>query len=220
MLVAPHPRAGARLPPGPCGDLADEVAPSRVFQVAQPVSDRIDSRFGRKLIDVELVGEGVRHGRDAPEPGCARNRRHVVDNDAMVGEVIGADRGSVAHFRHRRRRRDLASEKERKRRRGVGGIARREIVSGDVAARIESAVDIHQLGRALGLPLMLLLAGELHAHGARDRAREQRGVGGDVVRAVAPVATGGLHSDHLDLALRKIEKQRKVAPHPKRILRA
>ena len=43
---------------------------------------------------------------------------------------------------------------------------------------------------------MLLLAGELHPHRRTHRAGQQGGIGGDIVGAIAAIATGGLHAHH------------------------
>ena len=205
---------GVRLPFGSRGDLLDEVSPARVPEIAQTVGDRVDARLRRQFIDIGFVGERVGQGGHAPQPGRARDRRHIVDDHPMIGEIVRADRRAVAHLGNRGRRRNLACEDQRQRRRGVGWIAGGEVIGHDAAARVEPAVDAHELARALRLPLMLLIARQLHPDRAADRAGEQRGVGGRVVRAVAPVAPGGFHPDHLDGVFGKVEKQREVAPHP------
>ncbi len=159
VLVAPLPSAAARLPGRLCGDLSDQLDGALVLEVAQPISDGIDLGLGREFVDVGLMREGVRHRRYAPEPGCPRDRGHVVDDDAMVVEIIRTDGGAIAHLRDGGRRSDLSREQERERRRRVRRIARREIVGGDAALGVEPAVDVHELAGALGLPLMLLIAG-------------------------------------------------------------
>ena len=164
--------------------------------------------------------KGVRHRRDAPQPCGAGERRHVVNRDAVVGEIIRADGGAVAHVGHVRGGHDLAGEQKRKRRRGVRGVACGEIIGRDAALAVEAAIHVHELRRALRLPLVFLIARELHPHRPPDRAREQGGVGRDVVRAVAPVAARRLHADDFDRALGKVEQQGEIAAHPQRILRA
>ncbi len=54
MLVASHLRADMRLPPNLGGDLIDEVDPPRVPEIAQPVSDRVDTGLGRKFVDIRI----------------------------------------------------------------------------------------------------------------------------------------------------------------------
>ncbi len=65
---------------------------------------------------------------------------------------------------------------------------------------------------------MLLLAGQLHPDGTADRARQQHGIGGNVVGAVAAVATGGFHPDHVDFAVRPRHQQREIRAQEVRIL--
>ena len=104
--------------------------------------------------------------------------------------------------------------------RGVGRIAGGKIVSGNAAVGAQPALDVHQLRSALGLPGVLLLAGQLHPDRPADRARQQYRVGGDVVGAVAAVAAGGFHPDHVDVALRPLQQPGEVGAQQMRILRA
>ena len=67
---------------------------------------------------------------------------------------------------------------------------------------------------------MLLLARQLHADRTADRARQQQRVGRDVVGAVAAVAAGGLHPDHLDLGFAAMDQQCEVGAQMVRVLRA
>ena len=67
---------------------------------------------------------------------------------------------------------------------------------------------------------MFLLARQLHAHRPADGARQQHRVGGNVVGAVAAVAAGGLHPDHLDLGFAAMDQPRQLGAQMVRILRA
>ncbi len=67
---------------------------------------------------------------------------------------------------------------------------------------------------------MLLLARELHADGAADRAGQQNGVGGNVVGAVAAVAAGRFQPDHLDLGFAPVNQPRQFGAQMMRVLRA
>ena len=79
---------------------------------------------------------------------------------------------------------------------------------------------LHQLGRALGFPRVLLLARELHAHRLADRARQQGGVGRHIVSAVAAVATRGLHADHVDLHIGQTHQAGQIGAQYMRALAA
>ena len=47
-----------------------------------------------------------------------------------------------------------------------------ELIAGDAAVAVEAAAHVHQLGGALGLPALLLLARQLHPDRAADRLRQ------------------------------------------------
>ena len=79
---------------------------------------------------------------------------------------------------------------------------------------------LHQLGCALGLPRVLLLARELHAHRLADRARQQGGVGRHIVGAVAAVATRGLHADHINLHIGQTHQAGQIGAQHMRTLAA
>ena len=132
--------------------------------------------------------------------------------------VVRRDRGAVAHFEHIGSRRNRTRQQQRQRRRVVGGIARGKIIAGDTAVGAQSALHVDQLCRALRLPGVLLLAAQLHPDGTADRARQQHGIGGNVVGAVAAVATGGFHPDHVDFAVRSRHEQREISAQDVRVL--
>src|SRR5256886_13563596 len=62
----------------------------------------------------------------------------------------------------------------------------------NVAGRVEPSGDVDERRRALGIPAVLVVPHPLHAHGPSHLAREQRGVGGRVLVAVAAIATGAV----------------------------
>src|SRR5205085_6814585 len=78
---------------------------------------------------------------------------------------------------------------------------------GHIAAGVEYCPQVDQRRRALRIPAVLVAARPLHAHRAPDRLREQRGVAGRVLMAVAAVAARAFevdaayirrgHSEHL-----------------------
>ncbi len=191
-----------------------------ILQIAQAVFDRIDAGFIGAFVDPGFMRKRVRQRRDAAQPGGAHDRRHVVRDHAQIVVVVGRDRGAVAHLEHGWRVRDGAGQQQRQRRCAVRRIARGKIITGDAAVGVQSAIDVHQLRGALGLPGVLLLARQLHADGPADRARQQHRVGGDVVGAVAAVAAGGLHPDHLDLGFAAMDQPRQVGAQMVRVLRA
>ena len=67
---------------------------------------------------------------------------------------------------------------------------------------------------------MLLFARQLHADRSADRARQQHRIGGDVVGAVAAIAAGGFHPDHVDFDLGRCQQQREIGAQHVRVLRA
>ena len=209
-----------RLPAGALGHRIDEIDRARVLQIAQAILDRIDAGFIGAFVDPGFMRKGVRQRRDAAQPGGAHDRRHVVRHHAQIVVVVGRDRGAVAHLEHGRRVRDGAGQQQRQRRRAVRWIARGKIIAGDAAVGVQSAIDVHQLRGALGLPRVLLLARQLHANGPADGARQQHRVGGNVIGAVAAVAAGGLHPDHLDLGFAAMDQPRQLGAQMVRVLRA
>ena len=211
-------RAGG--PAGAFGDGVDEIDRAGILEIAQPVFDRIDAGLGGEFVDIGFVGKGIRQCRDAAKPRCAHDRRHVVRHHAHGVVIVRRDRGAVAHLEHGRDRRNRSGQQQRQGRRAVGRIARGKIVTGDAAVGVQSAIDVHQLRGAFRLPGVLLLAGQLHADGTADRARQQNRVGRNVIGAVAAIAAGGLQPDHLDFGFRPLQQQREVGAQDVRILRA
>ncbi|MEH2614720.1 hypothetical protein V1293_007009 [Bradyrhizobium sp. AZCC 1693] len=209
-----------RLPAGALGHRMDEIDRALVLHIAQAVLDRVDASFISAFVDPGFMRKRVRQRRDAAQPRGAHDRRHVVRDHAQIVIVVGWDRGAVAHLEDGGRVRDGAGQQQRQRRRAVRWIARGEIVAGDAAIGVQSAVDVHHLRGALRLPRVLLLARQLHANGPADGARQQDGVGGDVVGAVAAVAAGGLHPDHLDLGFAATDQPCQLGAQMVRVLRA
>ena len=192
----------ARAPAGTLGDGLHQIDRARIFEIAQAILDRVDAGFGSQFVDIGFVRERIGQRRDATKPRCAHDRRHVMRDHAHVFVIVRRDRGAVAHLEHIRRRRNRSGKQQRQGRGAVGGIACRKIISSDAAVGAQSALDVHQLGGALWLPGVLLLARQLHADRTAGRARQQNRVGRNIVGAVAAVAAGGLHPDHVDVCLR------------------
>ncbi len=139
---------------------------------------------------------------------------------AQIVVVVRRDRGAVAHLENGRRVRDGAGEQQRQRRRAVRWIAGGEVVSCDAAVGVQSAIDVHQLRGALGLPRVFLFARELHANGTADRAGQQYGVGRNVVGAVAAVAASGFQPDHFDFGFAPVNQSGQFGAQVMRVLRA
>ena len=213
-------RRGVRQPTRTRSGRCDKIARTLVFQVLQAERDRVGARRGRELVDVGLVRERVRQRRDTAQPRGAQDRRHVVRDDAQVGVVVGRHRRAVAHFVGVRCGLGSAREQQRERRRAVARVGGLEVAGRRTAFGIEPAAHLHELRRALRLPQVLLRARELHAHRRADRAREQRRIGGHVVGAVAAVAAGGLHADHVDCGVGQARQRREIGAQHVRVLRA
>src|SRR5436190_1661476 len=64
-----------------------------------------------------------------------------------------------------------------------------------------SAGNVQQLRRSLGVPAMFIRARPLHADGAPDRPRQDRRVGGGVLMAVHAIAPGAFEVDQAHLVL-------------------
>ncbi|CAB3959809.1 hypothetical protein LMG7053_06022 [Achromobacter ruhlandii] len=158
--------------------------------------------------------------RDAAQPRGAHQRRGVVADDAPAGIAVGRDRGAVAHFQHARLARHGAGQQQRQQRRVVGRIAHLEVIGQQLALVVQRGGHVHELARALGFPLVFLVAHQLHPHRRADGGRQQRGVGADVVGAVAAVAAGGLHADDLDAVLAQLEQAVQVGAQHVRVLGA
>jgi hypothetical protein len=213
-------RPGTHAPAGLLRGGLHQFDRARIVQVAQAKLHRIDTRRRRQLIDVRLVRERARQRRHAAQPRGAHDRRHVVDLHAQVVVAVGRARSAVAHLVGLRHRLDGAREQQRERGRAVRWIRRFEVVGGDAAIGHQTAIDLHQLRGALGLPRVLLLARELHAHRHADGAREQRRIGSHVVGAIAAVAARGFHADHIDLHVVHGHELREIGAQHVRVLRA
>ena len=195
----------ARLPAGAFGDRVDEIDRALVFQVAQAVLDRIDAGLRREFVDIGFMRERIGQRRDATKPGGAHDRRHVVRHHAHILVVVRRDRGAVAHLEYDMLRGNPPREQQRQGRRAVGGIACGKVVSSNTAIGVESTIDVHQLGGALRLPGVLLLARQLHADRTADRARQQQRIRSDVIGAVAAIAAGGFHPNDVDVRFRPFD---------------
>lgn len=201
---------GVPAPPGPLGGGLDQLDGPFVIEQAQPELDGIRARFGRELIDVRFVREGIGQCRHAAQPRCPEDGRHVLGRHAQRRVSVGRHRGSVAHLEGDRTRLDGARQQQGERRRRVRRVRRTEVVGHRATLAVEAAADLHQLSRALGFPGVFLRACELRPHRTADRARHQQGVRGNVVGAVAAVATGCLEPDYLDRGVRPAEQQGEV----------
>ncbi len=142
-----------------------------------------------------------------------------MHGDAEVPVGIGRDGGAIAHLHDVGNWRHLAGEDQGKGRRQIGGIAGFEIIGGRTALQIDTAAHIHDLGGALRLPGMFLLARQLHPDRSLYRPRQQRRVGRDVIGAIAAIAAGGFQPLDPDQLFRHVEQQRQIAAHGKRVLR-
>jgi CO/xanthine dehydrogenase Mo-binding subunit len=77
----------------------------------------------------------------------------------------------------------------------------------ELAAAGDGALDFHGHGRAVGLPLELVVTHPLQPHGPPiDRARQHGGVESNVVVAVVTVAASAFGVDAADVARREIER--------------
>jgi hypothetical protein len=66
---------------------------------------------------------------------------------------------------------------------------------------------------------MLLLATELHPYRCAHRFGQERRIGGNVVSAIAAIATCGFHPNHIYLGIVHATQYRKVSPQNMRVLR-
>ncbi|MDT4833035.1 hypothetical protein FQZ97_666200 [compost metagenome] len=213
-------RPGAHAPAGLLRGGLHELDRARIVQVPQAELHGVDTRRRGQLVDVRLVRERTRQRRHAAQPRGAHDRRHVVDLHAQVVVAVRRARGAVAHLVGLRHGLDRAREQQCQRGRAVRRVRSLEVVGGDAAVGHEPAVDLHELRGALGLPRMLLLARELHAHRRTHGTREQRGIGRHVVGAVAAVAARGLHAHDVDLHVVHAHELREIGAQDVRVLRA
>ncbi len=217
---AGHTRSGVREPAGLIRRGLHEFGRARVAQELQAERHRVHSGGGGQLVHIGFVREGVGQGRHAAQPRGAHDGRHVVDGHAQVLVVVGRARRAVAHLVGLGHGLDAAREQQGQRGCAVRRVRGLEIVGRHRAICVEPAAHLHELGRALGLPQVLLLARELHAHGRAHGTREQRGVGRDVVGAVAAVAARGLHADEVDVHVGHAHQARQVGAQHMGVLRA
>jgi hypothetical protein len=137
-----------------------------------------------------------------------------------VRKRIGRHRGAVTHLEGLRHRVYGAREQQGQRRRGVARVRGREVVGLRPAGAVQAATHLHQLGRALGFPELFLFTRQLHAHRCGDGARQQQGIGGHVVGAVAAVAAAGFQPDHVDGRRGQADQARQIGAQHMRVLRA
>ena len=147
------------------------------------------------------MGKTIRQRRHAAQPRRPQNRRHVVHRYAQVGEVVGWARRAIPHFKGLRHGLNRSRQQEREGRCGIRWIRCFKVIRSGRAIRVNAALHRHQLGRAFGLPLILLLSRELDSHRCADRARQQRGVCRDVIRPVAAIAPRRFHANDVHLQL-------------------
>ena len=213
-------RAGAHAPAGFLRGRLHQLDGAWIVQMAEAKLHRVDTGGCRQLVDVRLVRERTRKRRHAAQPRRAHDRRHVVDLDAQVVVGIRRARRAIAHFVRLRNRLDGPREQQGERRGTVGRVRSLEVIGRNRTIGKQPAVDLHQLRCALRLPRVFLLACELHPHRRADRTRQQRGIAGHVVGAVAAVTAGRFHANHVDLHIAHAHQFRKVGAQYMRTLRA
>ena len=183
----------------------------------QPEFDGIDAGRRGELVHERFVRVSVLHPAGCPDPRRPERRRLEPMADGVdVGERIGRRRilEDVAGIQRR-------FSRQVGQRRGHEGHAfgdERDLgdpelrLPGDnVAGRVEPSGDVDERRRALGIPAVLVVPHPLHAHGPSHLAREQRGVGGRVLVAVAAIATGAVEVETADLVGRHAERHGQVA---------
>ena len=157
-------RAGAANPARLFGRGLHQLGSTRVVQQLQAELHRVHTSSGGQFVHIGFMRKRVGQGRHAAQPRCAHDGRHVVDGHAQVVVLVGRARGAVAHLVGLGHGLDGAGEQQGQRGRAVGGVGRFKVVRRHGAIGLEPAAHLHELRRALGLPQMLLLARELHAH--------------------------------------------------------
>ncbi|CPJ84751.1 Uncharacterised protein [Bordetella pertussis] len=207
-------------PAGPACHFAQQIDGARIVQVAQAKRQRIGLGAFGQFVDEAVVRERIGQGRYAAQPGRAHDGGGIVAHHAQPVVAIRRHGRTVAHLQRTRLGGERPGQQQGQQGRVIGRIAGGEIVGGQAALRVDRATDFHQLRRALGLPGVLLLAAELHPHRPSHRARQQRGVGADIVGAIAAIAAGRLHADDLDARLAQAEQAVQVDAQHMGILRA
>ena len=195
LTRASNARAGVRQPARFIGRGLHQLDGARVFQQLQAKCDRVDPGSGGQLVNIRLVPKRVGQCRHAAQPGRAHDGRHVVDGHAQIVVVVRRAGRAVAHFVGLGHGLDGAREQQRQRGRAVGRVRGFKIVRGHRAIGVEPAAHLHQLGGALGLPEVFLLAGELHTHRRTHSVRQQRRIGRHVVSTVTAIAAGRFHAN-------------------------
>ena len=164
-----------------------------------PHLERIDARRRGDLVQKALVGEGVLHPSRRADPGRPERRlgepvhgglhvrQRIRDRQVLMDvagmRCLGRQAGMLAgEQRHRDVLRPVGQE-------GLRFPAEQRAVGVDRRAQVD------QRRRALRIPAVLLLAHPLHAHRPAGLDRQQRGVGGGVLMAVAAVAARALDVD-------------------------
>ena len=201
---------GTRHPVGTCGRRPDQLRSPIIVQIAQAVFDRVNLCGEGQFIDIRFMGKGIGQRRHSAHPRRPHDRRHVVDRYAHVLEIIRRDRGPIPHFEHRRHRLHASCQQQGQGRRTVGGVTGLKVITGHTAVGIDPAVHFHQLRRALGLPHMLLLAGQLHPHRHPHGLGQQQRIGTHVIRAIAPITPRRLHANNLNALFRILQQPGQV----------
>ena len=214
------PGACAHLPACALGGGRQQLGGTRVFEVLQSEFNRVHPGGYRQFVDVAFVGKRIGQGRHTAQPRGPQNGGHVIHTHPQVGVVIGRPGGAVTHFISLRQRLHRAGEQERQCGRAVGGVAGFKIIGRHRTIGIQPAAHVHQLGCALGLPGMFLFARELHPHRRAHGAGQQGGISGHIVGAVAAIAAGRFHADHINGGVGQAHEASQVGAQHMRVLRA
>src|SRR6185503_19645670 len=221
--AAPAVALLARFPGGGPGYGLEHGALALVLDMCEAERHRVDAGRGRELVheglDREYVGIGAER---AQRRGPHRIVHDQVVRGALAREIVERDGVAVAGTV---RLRGLARRPGPLR---IGDVPAPEQVDTVCIARPlvvalapdvegpvdystagDGALDLHGHGRAVGLPLELVVTHPLQSHRPPiDRARQHRGVEGDVVGAVVTVAAGAFGVDAADVARFETERPR------------
>ena len=185
------------LPPSAIGCGLKQFFGTWVREQLQAVLQGIGIRSSGKLVNETFMRKRIGQGRDAAQPRCTQERRHVVHRDTQVGIVVGRSGGAVTHFVGAGCRLDGAGQQQGQGRRTIGRVRGLKIVASRLTVGRQATAHLHQLRRTFGLPRMFLFAAELHSHRCANGLGQERCIGSHIICAIASIATGSLHAHNI-----------------------
>ena len=142
-----------------------------------------------------------------------------MHRDTQISIVIRWSGSAVTHFISTRCGFNGAGQQQGQGRRTIGRVRGLKIVASRLTVGRQATAHLHELRRTFGLPRMFLFAAKLYSHRCAHGLGQERCIGRHIICAIASIATGGLHANHLHLGVVHATQQRQVGTQHMRVLR-